>query len=35
MGAMSTPATEADVDALADAVTDRLAAMQPAGVPVS
>ena len=35
MGAMSTPTTEADVDALADAVIGRLAAMQPAGVPVS
>jgi glutamate-1-semialdehyde 2,1-aminomutase len=35
MGAISTPATEADVDALADAVIGRLAAMQPAAVPVS
>jgi glutamate-1-semialdehyde 2,1-aminomutase len=35
MGAISTPATEADVDALADAVVGRLAAMQPAAVPVS
>jgi len=35
MGAISTPATEADVDALADAVVGRLAAMQRAAVPVS
>jgi glutamate-1-semialdehyde 2,1-aminomutase len=35
MGAISTPASEADVDALADAVVGRLAAMQPAAVPVS
>jgi glutamate-1-semialdehyde 2,1-aminomutase len=35
MGAISTPATEADVDALADAVVGRLVAMQPAPVPVS
>jgi glutamate-1-semialdehyde 2,1-aminomutase len=35
MGAISTPATEADVDALADAVVARLAAMQSAAVPVS
>jgi glutamate-1-semialdehyde 2,1-aminomutase len=35
MGAISTPATEADVDALADAVVGRLAAMQPAAIPVS
>ncbi len=35
MGAISTPATEADVDALADAVIGRLAAMRPAAVPVS
>jgi glutamate-1-semialdehyde 2,1-aminomutase len=35
MGAISTPATEADVDALADAVIGRLAAMQPAAVSVS
>ena len=34
MGAISTPATEADVDALADAVVRRLAAMQPAAVSV-
>jgi glutamate-1-semialdehyde 2,1-aminomutase len=34
MGAISTPATEADVDALADAVVNRLAAMQPAAVSV-
>ena len=35
MGAISTPATEEDVDALADAVVGRLAAMQPATVSVS
>jgi glutamate-1-semialdehyde 2,1-aminomutase len=35
MGAISTPATEEDVDHLADAVIGRLAAMQPAAVPVS
>ena len=35
MGAISTPTTEADVDALADAVIGRLASMQPAAVPVS
>jgi glutamate-1-semialdehyde 2,1-aminomutase len=35
MGAISTPATKADVDALADAVVGRLVAMQPAPVPVS
>jgi len=35
MGAISTPATEEDIDALADAVVGRLAAMQPAAVPVS
>jgi glutamate-1-semialdehyde 2,1-aminomutase len=35
MGAISTPATEADVDALAEAVIGRLAAMQSAAVPVS
>jgi glutamate-1-semialdehyde 2,1-aminomutase len=35
MGAISTPATEEDVDALADAVVGRLGAMQPAAVPVS
>lgn len=35
MGAISTPATEADVDALADAIGGRLAAMQRAPVPVS
>ena len=34
MGAISTPATEADIDALADAVIGRLAAMQPAAVSV-
>jgi glutamate-1-semialdehyde 2,1-aminomutase len=34
MGAISTPVTEGDVDALADAVLGRLAAMQPAAVPV-
>jgi glutamate-1-semialdehyde 2,1-aminomutase len=34
MGAISTPTTEADVDALADAVVGRLAAMQPAAVSV-
>jgi glutamate-1-semialdehyde 2,1-aminomutase len=33
MGAISTPVTEADVDALADAVVGRLAAMQ-SGVPI-
>jgi glutamate-1-semialdehyde 2,1-aminomutase len=35
MGAISTPAAEGDVDALADAVVGRLVAMQPAAVPVS
>jgi glutamate-1-semialdehyde 2,1-aminomutase len=35
MGAISTPATEADVDALADAVVGRLAAMQRSAVVVS
>ncbi len=35
MGAMATPATEDDVDALADAVVGRLAAMQRAAVVVS
>ena len=35
MGAISTPVTNDDVDALADAVIGRLAAMQPAAVPVS
>jgi glutamate-1-semialdehyde 2,1-aminomutase len=35
MGAISTPATEEDIDALADAVVGRLAAMQPAAVPIS
>jgi glutamate-1-semialdehyde 2,1-aminomutase len=35
MGAISTPATEEDIDALADAVVGRLAAMQPAAVSVS
>ena len=35
MGAISTPATEGDIDALADAVVDRLAAMQRAVAPVS
>ncbi len=35
MGAISTPTTEADVDALADAIVGRLAAMQLAPVPVS
>ena len=34
MGAISTPATEADVDALAEAVLGRLGAMQPAAVSV-
>ena len=34
MGAISTPATEADIDALADAVVSRIAAMQPAAVSV-
>ena len=34
MGAIPTPAGEADMDALADAVLGRLAAMQPAAVPV-
>ena len=34
MGAISTPATEADVDDLAAAVVRRLAAMQPAAVSV-
>jgi glutamate-1-semialdehyde 2,1-aminomutase len=34
MGAISTPTTEADVDALADAVVGRLQAMQPAAVSV-
>ena len=34
MGAISTPATEADVDALADAVVGRLGAMQPAAASV-
>ena len=35
MGAISTPASDEDIDALADAVVGRLAAMQPAAVPVS
>jgi glutamate-1-semialdehyde 2,1-aminomutase len=35
MGAISTPATEDDIDALADAVVGRLGAMQPAAVSVS
>jgi glutamate-1-semialdehyde 2,1-aminomutase len=35
MGAISTPVTEQDVDALADTIVGRLAAMQPAAVPVS
>jgi glutamate-1-semialdehyde aminotransferase len=35
MGAISTPATEEDIDALADAVVGRLGAMQPAAVSVS
>ena len=35
MGGISTSATEEDIDALADAVVGRLAAMQPAAVPVS
>jgi glutamate-1-semialdehyde 2,1-aminomutase len=35
MGAISTPATEEDVDALAGALVGRLAAMQPAAVPIS
>jgi glutamate-1-semialdehyde 2,1-aminomutase len=35
MGAIPTPATEEDIDALADALVGRLAAMQPAAVPVS
>jgi glutamate-1-semialdehyde 2,1-aminomutase len=34
MGALSTPATEADVDALANAVVGRLAEMQPVAVSV-
>ena len=34
MGAISTPATEADIDALADAVIGRIAAMLPAAVSV-
>ena len=34
MGAISTPATEADIDALADAVVSRIAAMQPAAASV-
>ena len=34
MGAISTPATEADIDALVDAVVSRIAAMQPAAVSV-
>jgi glutamate-1-semialdehyde 2,1-aminomutase len=34
MGAISTPATEEDIDALADAVVGRLGAMQPAAVSV-
>ena len=35
MGAISTPATEADVDALADAIVGRLAVMRPAAEAVS
>jgi glutamate-1-semialdehyde 2,1-aminomutase len=35
MGAIPTSATEEDIDALADAVVGRLAAMQPTAVPVS
>jgi glutamate-1-semialdehyde 2,1-aminomutase len=35
MGAISTPVTDADADALADAVVERLGSMQPAAVPVS
>jgi glutamate-1-semialdehyde 2,1-aminomutase len=35
MGAISTPATEEDIDALAAAVVARLAVMRPAAVPVS
>ncbi len=35
MGAISTPATEEDIDALADAMVGRLGAMQPAVVSVS
>jgi glutamate-1-semialdehyde 2,1-aminomutase len=35
MGAISTPVTEEDIDALADAVVGRLGAMQPAAVSVS
>jgi glutamate-1-semialdehyde 2,1-aminomutase len=35
LGAIPTPATEADVDALADAVASRLASMQPAAASVS
>ncbi len=34
MGAISTPATEADIDALADAVVSRIAAMQSAAASV-
>jgi len=34
MGAISTPATEADVDDLAEAVVGRLGAMQPAALSV-
>ena len=34
VGAISTPATEADIDALVDAVVSRIAAMQPAAVSV-
>jgi glutamate-1-semialdehyde 2,1-aminomutase len=35
MGALSTPATEADVDALVAAIVTRVGAMQPVAVPVS
>jgi hypothetical protein len=34
MGAIATPATEQDVNELADAVLGRLAAMSPSAVPV-